>query len=40
VTELANASVICSRDLGSNLRVDIIISDLVCIGFEFKFVGH
>ena len=40
MAELANASVICPRDLCSNLGVDKIFSDFVCVGFEFKFVGR
>ena len=41
MAELANASVVHpTRDPGSNLGVDKIFSDYVCVGFEFKFVGR
>ena len=40
MVELANASVVHPRDLGSNLGIDKIFSDSVCVGFEFKFVGR
>jgi hypothetical protein len=38
VVELDNVSVVHPRDPGSNLGVDKIFSDSVCILFEFKFV--
>ena len=40
MAELANVSVVRPRDTGSNLGVDKIFSDSVCVGFEFKFVGR
>ena len=39
MAELANASIVRPRDPGSNLGGDKILSDSVCVGFEFKFVG-
>ena len=40
MVELANASVVCPRDPGSNLGIDKIFSDWFYVGFEFKFVGR
>jgi hypothetical protein len=37
--ELANASVIGPRDLGSNLGIDKIFSYSVCCGNKFKSEG-
>ena len=40
VAVLADASVVHPKYPGSNLAVDKIFSDSVCIRFEFKFGGH
>ena len=39
VAELGNASVVHPRDPGSNFGENKILSDSVCISFEFKSVG-
>ena len=39
MAELANGSVVHPRNPGSNVGVDKIFSDSVCISFEFKSVG-
>ncbi len=36
--QLANSSVIIPTDVGSNLGIDKMVSDSVCIEFEFKSV--
>ncbi len=40
MAELANISVVRSIGLGSNFDVDRVCSFSVCMGIEFKFVGH
>jgi hypothetical protein len=40
MAELGNASVPHPRDGGSNLDMGKVISDSVCIGLEFKFLGR